>query len=82
MKKMGLEPCLGCRSVKMLEEQVGDTYRISCPKCKAATLWFDTRREAKVAWNERELAPAKKPPLDEDVGAPNDPPRFPRSDIE
>ena len=60
MRKMGLEPCLDCKCVKMEEEQIGSTYRILCPGCKAATRWFENKMEAKAAWNHRKLNPVRK----------------------
>jgi hypothetical protein len=44
----------------MEEEQIGSTYRILCPGCKAATRWFENKMEAKAAWNHRKLNPVRK----------------------
>jgi hypothetical protein len=63
MRKMGLEACLTCKCIKMEEQQIGSSYRIRCPGCKAATQWFEDKREAKTAWNRQEVTSVKKPHL-------------------
>jgi phage FluMu protein Com len=67
MKKMGLESCLLCGCIKMEEQENGSLYRIRCPGCKTVTRWFSDKREAKTAWNRREVVSAKKlAPVDEE----------------
>lgn len=67
LKPVALLPCPFCDSEAIAEAVTGGQWIVICKSCLAQTTWYDFKKQAEFAWNDRPTRPSLIPIEEEAV---------------